>query len=162
MKNFEHEYYEHYRVLWAIAVKMLGDEPTAEDVLQDVFTAYYQQSREEGRIRNPKSWLARATIHKCSDVIAYRSRYVGIEQVANTICEDDALIRKLQLSDLQKVLAQLSDKDRQLAVLYSEGFTYREIADISQMRFSSVGKTLSRIMNKLYNILKSMNYEMPK
>lgn len=162
MKNFERAYYEHYRTLWAIAVKMLGDEPAAEDVLQDVFTAYYQQSREDGRIRNPKSWLVRATVHKCSDVIAYRSRYVEIEQVSNTVSEDDALAKKLQLSDLQKILAQLSDKERQLAVLYSEGFSYREIADITQMRFTSVGKTLSRIMNKLYDILKSMNYEMPK
>lgn len=93
MKNFERAYYEHYRTLWAIAVKMLGDEPAAEDVLQDVFTAYYQQSREDGRIRNPKSWLARATVHKCSDVIAYRSRYVEIEQVANTVCEDDTLTK---------------------------------------------------------------------
>jgi RNA polymerase sigma-70 factor (ECF subfamily) len=60
---------------------------------------------------------------------------------------------------IQQALSQLSPQDRQLAVLYSEGFSYKEISDIMGIRFSSVGKTLSRVINKLYGILKSNGYE---
>ena len=60
---------------------------------------------------------------------------------------------------IQQALSQLPPKERQLAVLYSEGFSYKEMSEIVDIRFSSVGKTLSRVINKLYDILKSNGYE---
>ena len=60
---------------------------------------------------------------------------------------------------IQQALSQLSPQDRQLAVLYSEGFSYKEMSELVGIRFSSVGKTLSRVINKLHGILTSNGYE---
>jgi DNA-directed RNA polymerase specialized sigma24 family protein len=38
-----------------------------------------------------------------------------------------------------------------LLTLYSEDFSYKEIAEITGIKFSSVGKTLARALKKLQN-----------
>lgn len=159
MDQFESTYHQYYPLLWAVAMKLLADEDTAADVLQDVFTAYFSQS-QKSQIRQPKSWLLRVTLNKCADCAAYQKRHTDIsaadvpEQEAETV---DYTNDKRKI--IQQALSQLSPQDRQLAVLYSEGFSYKEISDIMGIRFSSVGKTLSRVINKLYGILKSNGYE---
>ena len=159
MDQFESTYHQYYPLLWAVAMKLLADEDTAADVLQDVFTAYFSQS-QKSQIRQPKSWLLRVTLNKCADCAAYHKRHTDIS--AADVLESEAETadyandkRKI----IQQALSQLSPQDRQLAVLYSEGFSYKEISDIMGIRFSSVGKTLSRVINKLYGILKSNGYE---
>jgi len=47
-----------------------------------------------------------------------------------------------------------------IVILYSEEYSYKEIAKIAEINFSSVGKTLSRTLQKLKEILITMNYEM--
>ena len=159
MDQFESTYHQYYPLLWAVAMKLLADEDTVEDVLQDVFTAYFSQS-QKSQIRQPKSWLLRVALNKCADCTAYQKRHTDIsaadvpEPEAETV---DYANDKLKI--IQQALSQLSPQDRQLAVLYSEGFSYKEISDIMGIRFPSVGKTLSRVINKLYGILKSNGYE---
>jgi len=159
LDQFESTYHQYYTLLWAVAMKLLADEDTAADVLQDVFTAYFGQS-QKSQIRQPKSWLLRVTLNKCADCAAYQNRHTDLS--AADVPEPEAETadyandkRKI----IQQALSQLSPQDRQLAVLYSEGFSYKEISDIMGIRFSSVGKTLSRVINKLYGILKSNGYE---
>lgn len=159
MDQFESTYHQYYPLLWAVAMKLLADEDAAADVLQDVFTAYFSQS-QKSQIRQPKSWLLRVTLNKCADCAAYQNRHTDI--LAADVPEPEAEAvdyandkRKM----IQQALSQLSPQDRQLAVLYGEGFSYKEMSDIVGIRFSSVGKTLSRVINKLYGILKSNGYE---
>lgn len=159
MDQFESTYHQYYPMLWAVAMKLLADEDAVADVLQDVFEAYFSQS-QKSQIRQPKSWLMRVTLNKCADCAAYQNRHIDISsanmpepEVETIDYENDN--RKI----IQQALFQLSPKERQLAVLYSEGFSYKEMSEIVDIRFSSVGKTLSRVINKLYDILKSNGYE---
>lgn len=146
-------------MLWAVAMKLLADEDAVADVLQDVFEAYFSQS-QKSTIRQPKSWLMRVTLNKCADCAAYQNRHTDISAVdvpepeAETV---DYVNDKRKI--IQQALSQLPPKERQLAVLYSEGFSYKEMSEIVGIRFSSVGKTLSRVINKLYGILKTNGYE---
>lgn len=61
---------------------------------------------------------------------------------------------------VQLALNKLKPHEKILAVLYSEGMSYREMSEISGIKFTSIGKTLSRIIVKLGDELKKMNYEM--
>ena len=61
---------------------------------------------------------------------------------------------------VQAALSSLNPHERALMVLYSEGMSYKEIAESTGMRFSSVGKTLSRTLEKLENELKKQKYEL--
>lgn len=159
MDQFESTYHQYYPMLWAVAMKLLADEDAVADVLQDVFEAYFSQS-QKSQIRQPKSWLMRVTLNKCADCAAYQNRHTDISAVdvpepeAETV---DYANDKRKI--IQQALSQLPPKERQLAVLYSEGFSYKEMSEIVGIRFSSVGKTLSRVINKLYGILKTNGYE---
>ena len=159
MDQFESTYHQYYPLLWAVAMKLLADEDTAADVLQDVFTAYFSQS-QKSQIRQPKSWLMRVTLNKCADCAAYQNRHTDIS-AANmpepAVETADYTNDKRKM--IQQALSQLSSQDRQLAVLYSEDFSYKEMSELVGIRFSSVGKTLSRVINKLHGILTSNGYE---
>jgi len=45
-------------------------------------------------------------------------------------------------------------------VLYSEGLSYREISDATGIKSSSIGKTLSRTLEKLEKELINQKYEL--
>lgn len=55
---------------------------------------------------------------------------------------------------------QLQPTERALLLLYCEDFSYKEIAESTGIRFTSVGKTLARTLAKMEKILKQQDYEM--
>jgi RNA polymerase sigma-70 factor (ECF subfamily) len=61
---------------------------------------------------------------------------------------------------LNQAIAKLKPQEMKLVILYSEGYSYKEIAQMADINFSSVGKTLSRTLHKLKEILKRLDYEM--
>ena len=54
-----------------------------------------------------------------------------------------------EASDILNAIAHLNEKEQTLVVLYSEGYSYKEIAKMTGRNFTSIGKTLSRIMDKI-------------
>ncbi len=59
-----------------------------------------------------------------------------------------------------KVLDTLPDNVKEILVLYNNGFSYAEIAEIMDINPASVGTTLVRAINKLKEILKLHYHEM--
>ena len=143
--EFEKTYRDHYPKLFRIAAKMLQDPEGAKDVVQDVFTAYYFAMNNEKVIRDTKNWLVRSTINKGIDYKRKTARTVTMESPLPETAEqplDEA-------SDILNAIAHLNEKEQTLVVLYSEGYSYKEIAEMTGRNFTSIGKTLSRIMDKI-------------
>ena len=142
---FEKTYRDHYSKLFRIATKMLQDPEVAKDVVQDVFTAYYFAMSNEKVIRDTKNWLVRSTINKGIDYKRKTARTVTMEKPLPETGEqtlDEA-------SDILNAIAHLNEKEQTLVVLYSEGYSYKEIAEMTGRNLPSIGKTLSRIMEKI-------------
>ena len=143
--EFEKTYRDHYSKLFRIAAKMLQDPEGAKDVVQDVFTAYYFAMSNEKVIRDTKNWLVRRTINKGIDYKRKTARTVTMEKPLPETGEqtlDEA-------SDILNAIAHLNEKEQTLVVLYSEGYSYKEIAEMTGRNLPSIGKTLSRIMEKI-------------
>jgi len=143
--EFEKTYRDHYPKLYRIATKMLQDPEVAKDVVQDVFTAYYFAMSNEKAIRDTKNWLVRSTINKGIDYKRKTARTVTMENPlpeTNERPQDEA-------PDILNAIAHLNEKEQTLVVLYSEGYSYKEIAEITGRNYHSIGKTLSRIMDKI-------------
>jgi len=51
-------------------------------------------------------------------------------------------------------MEKLKPQERFLVILYSEGLSYKEMAEVTEMKYSSVGKTLSRTLKKIEKELK--------
>ena len=142
---FEKTYRDHYSKLFRIATKMLQDPEVAKDVVQDVFTAYYFAMSNEKVIRDTKNWLVRSTINKGIDYKRKAARTVTMEKPLPETGEqtlDEA-------SNILNAIAHLNEKEQTLVVLYSEGYSYKEIAEMTGRNLPSIGKTLSRIMEKI-------------
>ena len=142
---FEKTYQSYYPTLIRIAAKMLQDREGAKDVVQDVFTAYYFAMNNEKIIRDTRNWLVRSTINKGIDYKRKMARTVTMENPqpdTNESPNDEA-------SDILNAIAHLNQKEQALVVLYSEDYSYKEIAEMTGRNFHSIGKTLSRILDKI-------------
>ena len=128
---------------------MLRDTDAARDVVHDVFMAYYFVLNDKKVIKDSKTWLIRCTINKGVDFLRKNKKIVSDDNVAKENITSQTIDSQLYLISISSLISKLDAKDQSLVVLYSEGYSYKEIAEIIGMNFNSVGKTLSRILEKL-------------
>ena len=147
--EFELTYRSNYQRLFRIAAKMLRDTDAARDVIHDVFMAYYFVLNDKKVIKDEKNWLIRCTINKGVDFLRKNKKIVSNETVAKSDNTLQTIDSQLDLISISNLISKLDAKDQSLVVLYSEGYSYKEIAEITGINFNSVGKTLSRILEKL-------------
>ena len=143
--EFEKTYQIYYPKLFRIASKILKATEDANDVVQDVFTAYYFAMNNEKVIRDTKNWLVRSTINKGIDYKRKTARIVTMESPLPDTNENP----RDEASDILNAIDHLSEKEQALVVLYSEGYSYKEIAEMTGRNYHSIGKTLSRILDKI-------------
>ena len=147
--EFELTYRNNYQLLFRIAAKMLRDTDAARDVVHDVFMAYYFVLDDKKVIKDAKNWLIRCTINKGVDFLRKNKKIVSDETVAKENITSQNIDNQLDVISISSLISKLDPKEQSLVVLYSEGYSYKEIAEITGINFNSVGKTLSRILEKL-------------
>jgi RNA polymerase sigma-70 factor (ECF subfamily) len=136
---------------------MVNNADDAGDIVQEVFVYYFEKLQNGHTVHHPHSWLVRATINKCVDFLKQRKKRTPLSEAEKLATEEDVS----QTDEiLWQAIAKLKPMEMKLVILYSEDYSYKEMAQITEINFSSVGKTLSRTLHKLKEILKSLNYEM--
>ncbi|MCX6244273.1 MAG: sigma-70 family RNA polymerase sigma factor [Bacteroidetes bacterium] len=160
MTDFQSIYNGNYNKLFRVAMKMVGNGDSARDIVHDVFVRYYERKMEGHLILYPSSWLYRVVINKCIDSLKRATKFQTIRPSDHERADDPEDMKEQKITMVQAALSVLNPHERALVVLYSEGLSYKEIAESSGMRFSSVGKTLSRTLEKLENELKKQKYEL--
>jgi RNA polymerase sigma-70 factor (ECF subfamily) len=113
--------------------------------------------QKNDEIRHPKSWLCGAAVNKCVDKQRYNNRFRRIvteEETAEMTPENDSFDGGE--NELSFAISKLNRDERGLVVLYSEGLSYKEIAEATGIKFTSVGKTLSRTLKKIEKELRKM------
>lgn len=144
--EFEKTYRNFYPKLFRIAAKLLQDSEDAKDVVQDVFTSYFHVVQGKKTINDLEKWLVRSTINKGVDYKRKNARLVVLEDMQTN---ENIVENQNDAFEILNVLERLDKKEKTMVVLYSEGYSYKEIAEITGRNFNSVGKTLSRIMEKI-------------
>lgn len=159
MNTFENIYTGNYKKLFRVAVKLTGNKDYAHDIVQDVFESLFNKLNGN-TIDYPEAWLYKAVTNKCIDYSRQRKNLIKIEAADYKEAEEQTVDSDSQALALNKALDLLKMKERTLLVLYSESLSYKEISHITGIRFSSVGKMLSRALEKLENELKKQKYEL--
>ena len=160
MELFNKIYNDNYSLIFNVVRKMVPNSDDASDLVQEVFINLYQKLEKGATIEYPRSWLYKVTVNKCIDFEKRQQKYAKIESVSYLRDEDNLLEMNEKQAVVKLALSKLKKEESVLAILYSEGLSYNEIAEITGIRFSSVGKTLSRILVKLGNELKKLHYEL--
>ena len=153
------ELYDRYSsVVYAVALRVLGDTGAAEDVLQEALAGAYRNLKTfEGR-STVKTWLTRILITQAAKWRRDRRRgpMVAIdslpEPVGKAVNPADHVGRQI---DLQAALRQLSAEHREVLVLREfDGLAYEEIAQVLGVPRGTVESRLHRARNELREKLK--------
>ncbi len=163
MNPFDTLYSQHYNRLRRLAVRMVGDGDNADDIVQDTFLVLYEALDKGTSIEYPGTWLYKVTYHKSLDCLQRKKRLIPLETANRSTIEyqeDTAsLEKKEQEALINAILSRMKPRERALLALYSEYCSYKEMAEATGLRFTSVGKTLSRALNALEKQLKQHGYE---
>ncbi|HET6558757.1 MAG TPA: sigma-70 family RNA polymerase sigma factor [Prolixibacteraceae bacterium] len=160
MEQFDKIYNDNYRLIFNVVHKMVPDPEDVSDLVQEVFINLYQCLKKEVVIEHPRSWLYKVSLNKCIDFTKKRQKHEKIESFSQLKDEDNPLESHEKQAVVRLALTRLTKEESMLAVLYSEGCSYKEMAEITGIGFTSVGKTLSRTLAKLGNELKKLKYEL--
>ena len=158
--TFEEIYSENYKAMHRVAFKMIGDKDGASDIVQEVFIDCFQRLSKGLVLDSAKSWLYKVTYIKCIDHFRKQKRLHEIELKEDIEIEDNQNEKHEMKTVVFQALSKLNPQEKAIAVLYSEGLSYKEIALATGIKFSSIGKTLSRTLKKLGKELNNHRYEM--
>ncbi len=160
MDYFDKIYQENYLTVKNVAYKIIADNDATSDIIQEVFLSFFNNLKSKTKIKYPRTWLYRVTLNKCYDYIKNRNNTTNIKlenvellsYIPNT---DDTKAKFLHLA-----LSRLKPREKLLVILYSEGLSYKELAEVTEIKLTSIGQTLSRTLKKLRNELKTKEYEL--
>jgi RNA polymerase sigma factor (sigma-70 family) len=160
LSKFEEIYTENYKTMYRVASRMVGDSDDVSDIVQEIFIDFFNKTNNGALIQHPKSWLYRATINKCIDNQRNRKRFENLESVSEYYCEP-GLVENQEMKDaITLAISKLKPQEKILATVYSEGLSYKEIAEVTGIKFSSIGKMLSRTLKKIEKELNNQRYEL--
>ena len=135
---FEELYRTHSARLYSLALRMLGNQADAEDLLQEIFLSAHRKLESFRGEAALGTWLYRLAMNQILDHV--RSRAARAGQLTDGL--DDASVladarsgrladRAIDRIDLQRALAELPEGCRAAFVLHDvQGLEHREIADV--------------------------------
>jgi RNA polymerase sigma-70 factor, ECF subfamily len=140
-----------YRYLF----RVLDSREEAEDLTQEVFLRLYAHLQKGHTVANLRSWVFRVAHNLAIDQQRKKIRLEPMDPaVQSKVCDpapgaDQQVLHDEQHKRLKQALASLSSQERHSLELRAEGLSYKEIADILDMRMPTLVKQLGRIIRKL-------------
>src|SRR5579872_691324 len=151
--------YDRYsQIVYAIALRILGNTGSAEDVLQDIFMQLWRKPQAFNASRGSlPAWLAVIARHRAIDYLRHRKPETDIEDVV--LAAGDDLSHDAELSVLsgkaRKIIATLpEEQSRLLDMAFFQGLTHSEIAEKTG---EPLGTVKTRIRAGLMTIRKGLN-----
>jgi RNA polymerase sigma-70 factor (ECF subfamily) len=127
----------------------------AEESTQEAFLRLYGVLLKGVKIENPRAWAYRVAHNIAVDALAYEARESGsLDAVLETAVSsngsaEDSLIVDEGINNFRAAVARLSKQQRLCLELRAEGLRYQDIAQVLQIRTSTVGEFLRRAIQQL-------------
>jgi RNA polymerase sigma-70 factor (ECF subfamily) len=162
------ELYDRYvRLVFSLALKVLNDRSSAEEVVQEVFAKVWRGSHAFDADRGKfSSWLIGIAHHQCIDELRRRRVRPLAESIDDTPLADlagdndpsQAAEAAFESARVRRALTQIPAEQRIVIELaFFEGLTHREIADRSGDPLGTVKTRVRLGMQKLKDLLKEQN-----
>jgi RNA polymerase sigma-70 factor, ECF subfamily len=141
------------------AVRMLGNQADAEDVLQETFIRAY---RSLGRCNDPERfgpWVYGILVNRCRTLGAQRARRNRVQiadegLLARAATPGDAVANQALRETLEWALARVSPMLREAFLLrHVEDLSYEEMADVTGASVPALKMRVSRARDELRRLL---------
>jgi RNA polymerase sigma factor (sigma-70 family) len=160
LNTFEDIYTENYKAMHRVAIKMVGNIDDVPDIVQEIFIDFFNKTTNGSIIHNPKSWLYKATINKCIDKLRKRVKFQPLDSLTSIKSEEVTIECQELKAAMGLAISKLKPQEKVLAVFYSEGLSYKELAEVTGIKYSSIGKVISRTLRKIEKELRNQHYEL--
>jgi RNA polymerase sigma-70 factor (ECF subfamily) len=152
--GFEQEYRKHYESIYRYAFRLLVDGDDARDITQEVFLKLFHQLNGNSDLQNMQAWLYRVTTNLSLNLLKSnrtRRKLISEHQTSPppSNSAEEELLRKERTMQIKTALDSLPTRDRVLLTLYQDKLPYSEMARITGIKKSSIGKLLARAIDKL-------------
>lgn len=150
--------------LFRFALRFLGNEEEAKDVVQEVFIRVWNGRDQMNEVENWEAWCMRITRNLSLDRIRSinRKQTQPIEESyevrLETLTPHESTEAHESMQKITQLIAALPEKQRQVIHLRDvEGYTYNEICDILEIDMNQVKVNLFRARNAVREKLIKIN-----
>lgn len=156
---------QYQRLVYNLALRMLGNAEAAEDASQDTFLSAFK-AISKFRGGSFKAWILRIAANSCHDKlrVARRYRVISLDTLLlepeahdpanNDESPEDYALRQELGRFLNDGLAHLPEDQRLVLILSDiQGFSYEEIAQVTGCSLGTVKSRLNRGRNRLKDFL---------
>jgi RNA polymerase sigma factor (sigma-70 family) len=164
LETFQNRVLPAKNKLFRFALRMLGDEDDAKDIVQEVFIRVWNGRDQMDQIQNMEAWCMRITKNLSLDKLraVQRKGTQSLENSFNVQHTDRTPDVKTEMGEsmqhVSQFIAALPEKQRQIIHLRDvEGYTYNEICDILEIDMNQVKVNLFRARNAVREKLMKMN-----
>jgi RNA polymerase sigma-70 factor (ECF subfamily) len=164
LESFQSRVFPVKNKLYRFAMRFLGNEDEAQDIVQEVFIRVWNGREQMAGVENWEAWCMRITKNLSLDRIRSMTRRqtqpiedgYGIMHAAPTPYES-AEVRE-SVGRIAQIIAGLPDKQRQVIHLRDvEGYTYNEICEIMELDMNQVKVNLFRARNAVREKMTRIN-----
>ena len=146
---------QHYLRLVRLAMRLVDDQETAEDLVQDVFLGLAAQHIA---LDEPENYLRRAVVNRCHSILRRRrvARVFLAARRPDEPVDDSAAIaeRDVERRQMLDAIARLPVRQREVVVLrYYDAQSVAEIASTLNISPGAVSSALNRALTALAPII---------
>lgn len=140
--------------LFRAALSVTGNVTDAEDILQEAFLRAYEKAPEFTSEEHEKAWLMKVTVNLCKSRLRspwHRRRVELTESYPASGPEQHEL--------LEQVMALPPKYRTVIHLYYYEGYSTKDISELTGQKESTVRSRLARARQKLKSVLEEEEYE---
>lgn len=156
---FEQLYDRHARVMYSVAIHLLGDGPSAEDIVQESLMQVWRHAGTYDAARsNLQTWLTTIVRHRCIDLLrrrAVRPQSAGPvdENFGDSRRTGDPWVETDRTLTRERVCQALSalplEQRETIELAYFSGFTVKQIAENTETPLGTVKGRMRLGLQKL-------------
>lgn len=151
--DLERLYQTMYPAVVRFLYRKVWDQDRAEDLAQEVFIRAMAHNPEK-----PRAWIFAVAANLARDearAAVRRKRHLTlltndpVTLARPSVSPDEVVEHDEQMAQVQEALDALSQRDREVLLLWDAGLSYQEIAAQTGLAVGAVGTTLARARRRL-------------
>ena len=155
---------EHQQQLFSFAFFRVGSYEVAQDIVQDVFVRFYDNSRHLSAANNVKAYLLKTISNACTDYLRKNGKiqFVAIEQLENELTDEEEKSCLSEYLRIEDILSNLPSEQAEILQLrFVDSLNFVEISELLQINVNTIKSRYKYAIEKLrnFNLLKVNQYE---
>jgi len=164
MRQLERIIDEHQQQLFSFAFFRVGSYEVAQDIVQEVFIRFYENSNRLSAANNVKAYLLKTISNACTDYLRKNGKiqFVTIEKLENELTDEEeksCLSEYLRIDDILSNLP--ADQAEILQLKFVDSLNFVEISELLNVNVNTVKSRYKYAIEKLrnFNLVKVNEYE---